>query len=166
MPIKTPCTVICGGPREWSPCPLGRASARPPWSRRRQPELFSLRKGNTLGLDPFWPFTTKAVARMGLLREYLPLSDLGLSLGDNNKANQSRLQALGPATASERTCHRLSPCPRHQCWIETATKDSVGIPQERGPHCPIRSPNTELTIGKIVLSFSAHVKLALYIHTW
>lgn len=53
-PIKTPCTVSkVEVPGRGSPCPLGRASARPPRSRRRHPELFSLRKGNTRGLDPF-----------------------------------------------------------------------------------------------------------------
>lgn len=42
---------------------------------------------------------------MGLGSEYLPLGDLGLSLGDLDKANQNCLQALGPAIASERTFH-------------------------------------------------------------
>lgn len=42
---------------------------------------------------------------MELCREYLPLSNLGLPLGDLNKANQSCLQTPGPAIASERTFH-------------------------------------------------------------
>lgn len=92
---------------------------------------------------------------MELCREYLPLSNFGLPLGDLNKANQSCLRTPGPAIASERTFHGYrvvsTPPPHthtHQCWIETAMK---GIPLRRESHSPVRSPNRELAIGKIVL---------------